>query len=225
MTKGRESDNQQNVGVLPQACVPTADLLAAWVDGGLEGTLHVHEARLVARHVAECARCAEEVTELRAILADLHAALKTPELPHADDPAFWTQMAQNIDAAIAVTPQEKSEQIQPQKLAPVVQLQQVRALKWTRTMTWTLSGTLAAAALALMAVRIAADAHAPAHAADPATFAAPLAGENQKWTDALQARMSIEDDPASGDSDPIDDLEDLNEDEIEELATSLGEEG
>ncbi len=188
---------------LPPACLPVAELLAAWVDGGL----HAEEARLVTRHVAHCQRCAEEAHALRAVLADLHAALAA-EQTDARDPEFWQTMAANIDAALDHTPQE----------AAAAEPSSVVALptrRW-RTVAWAVSGALAAAALAVFAVHF---------SADPSQGQPALKAGAPHWTDALQARMSIEDDPASGDSDPIDDLEDLNDEEVQELATQLGEEG
>ncbi len=187
---------------LPPACLPVAELLAAWVDGGLQGD----EARLVTRHVAQCARCEAEAQSLREVLADLHTALALDRVD-GRDPEFWRTMAANIEAAIDHAPQ----------MTAAMEASNVVALpvrRW-RTVLWALSGALAAAVLAVFAVHMSAD---PAGQPQQVT-AAP------HWTDALQARMSIEDDPASGDGDPIDDLEDLNDDEVQELATQLGEEG
>ena len=194
--------NQALAGDLPVACLPVAELLAAWVDGGLQGD----EARLVTRHVAQCRRCEMEAGELREVLADLHAALAVERVSDRD-PAFWSTMAANIDAAIAHTPQVTAAMEASNVIALPVR-------RW-RTVAWAVSGALAAAVLAVFAVHLAANPSGQ----PPVIAAVP------HWTDALQARMSIEDDPASGDSDPIDDLEDLNDDEVQELATQLGEEG
>ena len=188
-----------NESAVPVGCQATVELLAAWVDGGLHG----EEARQVTRHVAQCQRCDAEAQELRLILSDLHAAADSA--PGERDAAFWQTMADDIDAAIDHAPQEPASK--------VVMLPQRR---W-RTVAWAVSGALAAAVLAVVAVRLSADTPVATHTMAAAT--------TPDWTDALQARMSIEDDPASGDSDPIDDLEDLNDDELQELATQLGEEG
>ncbi len=187
---------------LPPACQPVAELLAAWVDGGLHGD----EARLVTRHVAQCQRCEEESQALREVLAALHAA-SAHETTCDRSPEFWQTMAANIDAAIAHTPQVTAAMEASHVIALPVK-------RW-RTVAWAVSGAMAAAVLAVVAVQLSAD--APRQ--QPTVAAAP------DWTDALQARMSIEDDPASGDSDPIDDLEDLNDDEVQELTAQLGEEG
>lgn len=202
MTADIETTDRPKQDVLPPACQPAADLLATWADGGLQGD----EARLVTRHVAQCQRCEREAQELREILADLHAALP---LDAAGDrsPEFWQTMAANIDAAIAHTPQVTAAM----EASNVI----VLPVKRWRTVAWAASGAIAAAVLAVVAVRMSAD--APGR--QPTVAATP------DWTDALQARMSIEDDPASGDSDPIDDLEDLNDDEVQELTAQLGEEG
>lgn len=200
-TDGTTGWRLQEDDVLP-ACRPTVELLAAWVDGGLHGD----EARLVTRHVAQCARCTEEAQALREVLGDLHAAME--DSPVADrDPQFWAAMAANIDAAIDHTPQETTAT----EASNVVALP-VRPL---RSLAWVVGGALAAAALAVVAMQFSAD----------APLSPALKSAAPHWTDALQARMSIEDDPASGDSDPIDDLEDLDDDEVEALATQLGEEG
>ena len=196
MMDTRNSEELQEL--VPQACQPVAALLAAWVDGGLHGD----EARSVTRHVAHCARCTLEAEELRVLLADLHGALAAEPLP-ARDEAFWQTMAVTIDAAIDQTPQADASNV---VALPVK--------RW-RTLAWAVSGALAAAMLAAVAMHVTGD----------ATRQAPPVSVQALWTDALQARMSIEDDPASGDSDPIDDLEDLNDDEVQELATQLGEEG
>ncbi len=202
MAREPDSTTWEGAGDVPPACQPTLELLAAWVDSGLQGD----EARLVTRHVAQCARCAAEAEALREVLRDLHAAMAN-DAGYDREPQFWTTMAANIEAAIDHTPQVTAQV----EASNVIVLPQRR---W-RTVAWAVSGALAAAVLAVFAVHLTAD--APGQT--PAVAAAP------HWTDALQARMSIEDDPASGDSDPIDDLEDLNDDEIEELATQLGEEG
>ena len=191
-------------GDAPLACQPTARYLAAWVDGGLQGD----EARLVTRHLAHCQRCEQEAQALREILGDLHAALADRA---GDDRGaqFWQTMAANIDAAVAHTPQEPS-------VSDASNVVVLPGKRW-RTVAWAVSGALAAAVLAVFAVHTATNT-----AGQPITAART---PDAQWTDALQARMSIEDDPASGDSDPIDDLEDLNDDEVQELATQLGEEG
>jgi anti-sigma factor RsiW len=194
---------------IPEACQPVAELLAAWVDGGLHGD----DARSVTRHVAHCERCTLEADELRGVLADLHGALAA-EADDRHDAQFWQTMAGNIDAAIAQLPHADTSNV---VMLPVK--------RW-RTVAWAASGALAAAVLAVFAVHTATDVPlqtASGIMAPASTFEPRNVGPH--WTDALQARMSMEDDPVSGDSDPIDDLEDLNDDEVQELATQLGEEG
>lgn len=193
-------------------CAATAELLAAWVDGALVG----EEAREVTRHVARCAACSAEADELRVILGDLHDAFAEAPTPAADDPV-WATMAARIDAAVSALPQAQPapQLTQVEQVAEVVHLAEVVQLpqrRW-RSVTWALSGLAAAAVLALVAMRFVVPTGQDSGAMRP------------DWTDALQARMPIEDDPASGDSDPVDDLDDLDDDELEELAAQLGEEG
>ena len=95
MATDKQNEALPTADDLPADCLPIAELLAAWVDGGLQGD----EARAVTRHVAHCARCEAESQTLRVLLADLHGALQSDD--QGRDPVFWATMAANIDAAIA----------------------------------------------------------------------------------------------------------------------------
>ena len=197
-----DGENTEHGAAVPPGCRASADQLAAWVDGGLQGA----DARAVTRHVAQCPRCAGEAEELRLVLADLHAAMAhAPAMDRSE--AFWQEMAAGIDAAID---QSAAAGAEPSHLFALP------ARRW-RSLAWAASGAFAAAALALLAVRLASP-----PAVGPAESAAAMAPH---WTDALQARMAVDGDPGADDSDPLDDLDDLDDDEVEELATQLGEEG
>lgn len=188
------------------SCSTAGELLAAWVDGALQGD----EARAVTRHVAQCQACEAEVQILRELLADLHEGLEA-EVPERD-PAFWQSLADGVDAAIDRLP--VNEPVQPP--AQVIALPQRKSAN----SVWLAVGALAAALLAVVGLHTVAQ-PGPMMAGAGPTLATP----ESHWTDALQARMSVEDDPVAGDTDPIEDLEELDDDELEQLATQLGEEG
>ena len=210
-----KTDDNSNLGGspgdVPGNCGAMAESLAAWVDGALRG----EDARAVTRHVAECPTCAEEAEALRGLLADLHSAYAATSVP-AEDDALWTTLAARIDAAVTETAAAEFRVAAPQATpAEAEHAGDVLALpqrRW-RTAAWALSSLAAAAVLAIVAARFVV----------PSAQTPPVAQPH--WTDALQARMSIEDDPAAGDSDPVDDLDDLDDDEVEALAAQLGEEG
>jgi anti-sigma factor RsiW len=76
-------------------CARIAELLAAYADGGLEGSEHDD----VATHVRGCPGCTEEVRVLREVLADTRRLHEAPA--RVRDEAFWSDLARDIRVAVA----------------------------------------------------------------------------------------------------------------------------
>jgi hypothetical protein len=196
-----DGDDGQAMGRLmplrsPLRCEAIADLLAVYADDGLEG----EEARRVAVHVAQCPSCTAEVVDLRAVIQDLRDA---PTLYPEHDEAFWQSLA--TDIARAVQASETTD-----IPTNVVQLRR----RWWQVSAMAGAGLAAAAALLLM---ISPTAHR-APEAQPT-----VADRTTNWFEV--PALQLDDDMSANDADPLETVDDLDDNELELVDSVLGEDG
>lgn len=194
-------------------CGQIAEFLTVYADGGLLGD----EARRVMAHVGRCAACAEDLSEIQSVLAILHAQADAAKAAPRDE-AFWQEIHARIiaqtDDILAQPPLAVAtsvpKQIASDKLAPVSPIG--RPL-WHMT-----RGRVAAAGLAIAAVLTLFVVRSPGDQSP-----SPNAAVDQRWTDAMQARFSLDEELSATDNDPFDALDELDDNEVEAVGAALGE--
>jgi anti-sigma factor RsiW len=103
--------------------------LGAYFDGALGET----EARVIGTHVAQCARCSQEIDQLRRLRLLFEGALPTPPLP--DWTGFWAGVVRGIEAG-----QPRSSRARP------------AWLRWVARPRAVFGGAVAAALIAVLTV-------------------------------------------------------------------------
>lgn len=185
-------------------CEAIADLLAAFADDGLHG----REAQQVQHHLTTCAACTAEVTDLRTILGALH------DLPRdRADPgeAFWTALAADIAQVVQTVP----------FTPPVMEVPEVAELPSNvvtlRRRGWQLTAVVGAAlaAAAALALMISPPAH---RTPEDQPTVADRAGN---WFE-LPA-LQLDDDMSASESDPLQTVDDLDDNELELVDSALGD--
>jgi anti-sigma factor RsiW len=186
----------------PLRCEAIADLLVVYADDGLEG----EEARRVTQHVTQCAACTAEVVDLRAVIQGLREA---PALYPEHGEAYWhalaTDIAQAVQASEAIRASEEAD-----VPSHVVQLRR----RWWQVSAVAGAGLAAAAALLLM---IAPTAHR-APEAQPT-----VADRTTNWFEV--PALQLDDDMSAIDTDPMETVDDLDDNELELVDSVLGEDG
>jgi len=189
-------------------CGHIAEFLTVYADGGLLGD----EARRVMAHVGRCATCAEELSEIQSVLAILRVQPDAAKALHHDE-AFWQGMHARIIA------QTDDILAQPPLVAPTSLPGQMTPVSPIRRPLWHMSrGRLAGAGLAIAAVLTLFVVRSPGDQTPSLNAAA-----DQRWTDAMQARFSLDEELSATDNDPFDALDELDDNELEAVGAALGE--
>ncbi len=204
---GKNSDGEMQATTAPD-CAEIAEFLTIYADGGLLGD----EARRVMAHVGRCAACANELSEIQSVLAILRAQ---PDAAKATqrDAAFWSGIHARIIA------QTNDILAQPPVVAPMALPKEATSATPIRPRFWQMPrGRLAGAGLAIAAVL--------------SLFVVKNLGDqtpsvnasvDHRWTDAMQARFSLDEELSATDNDPFDALDELDDNEVEAVGAALGE--
>lgn len=205
------------------ACADVEELLAPWADGGLTEA----SALRVAAHVQSCAACAAEVTEIRALLSVLHGEFGA-SAPRHDD-AFWQRLAANIatdiDGATGVGPGRAVRGLVPDQplRAPRPRRDSgfVRGESGADKRRWWQVSAVASAALAAAAALLLMVGQ-PDRTAQH-TAAQAVGGERVgNWFDIPVLQV---DDDLTVDGDPLETVDELDDEELELVDSVLGEAG
>ena len=202
-------------GAMPKEdCAALADLLAVYADGGLSGA----DAQRFDRHLALCPACKMEVADFRVVLSALRAApalsfdRTEAAIPHHDD-TFWRTLAADIDSATRTGEAPLRHDATDDSWTQVSHIVTMRRRRF-----WQVSavagGALAAAAAVLL--MIAPVPHGSTHEAQ----AVKVAERTANWFEV--PALQIDEDLGTSEGDPLETLDDLDDNELELVDSELG---